>query len=73
MQADLAVPHGSRPFGLHIELIVLGDSRLPGLQAELIVPNGFRPLVVPGGSRPSGIQASCGQWNELQKRQGRAL
>lgn len=58
MLAGLVVPECNRPLGM---------------QAELVVLNGFRPRAVPGGSRPSGIQASYGLGNELQKGQGRAL
>ena len=49
--------YGNRSLGIQLELLVPGGSRVLGMQAGLIVPDGFTPLVVLGGSRPSGIQA----------------
>lgn len=48
-------PHGSRPLGLQVELFVIGDIRLPVMQAELIDLDGFRPPDVLDGIRSLGI------------------
>lgn len=42
---------------MQVELVVPGSSRLPGMPAELVVPDGFRFLVVLVNSRSPGIQA----------------
>jgi hypothetical protein len=62
MLAGLEVPDVSRPLGLHLDMVVPEVSRLPGMQAELEVPGGFRPLVADGGARPPGMQEELKSW-----------
>lgn len=42
---------------MQLVLFVPAGSRLLGMQAKLVVPDGFGPLVVLGHSRPLGMQA----------------
>jgi hypothetical protein len=39
--ADLIGFDGSRPLEFLVELVVIVGRRLPGIQAELLVPDGF--------------------------------
>ena len=56
-QSWLVILDGSRPPGLQVVLVFPVGSNLSRMEAEFSLPGGFRSLVAPGGSRPSGIQA----------------
>lgn len=66
-----------RILGLQVDLVVPGDSRVSGMQAELVDPDGLKLLLDPGGgrplfvlgiSRPPGIQVKLwpGKWNTVR-------
>jgi hypothetical protein len=55
---SLVVPDVSRIMDYGImgrEMPFPGGSRLPGILTEMVIPDGFRLLVVPDGGRPLGI------------------
>lgn len=52
--------------GLQVELVVPGGSRLPEIQAELVVPEESRRLVVLGVAR----EIECGQGDKRTRGQG---
>ena len=55
LQVDLVVPV-SRHSGLHVELVVLGGNSITGVQADLVVLDVLRMLVVLGGCRPPEME-----------------